>query len=258
MYDYVYITDISIKEELAQEINNCLNTTFLPIVQLLDHHPTALELKKYDWCKVIAEEHGEKTSGTRMFYDLLLNNGYIDNCYEPTMFEFVEMVRKYDTWLFKTKYNDNKPKQLNDLFYLYGKDRFIERIIYRIKTHDINFDEADLLLLELQQEKINKYIEDKQKEIIEKDILGYKAGVIFAEQYHSELGNTLAENNPHLDFIVIINPSKSVSYRGIKDNIDLGKDVAKVYGGGGHPMACGSPISEEFKKMIIDEYFDKE
>ena len=58
-----------------------------------------------------------------------------------------------------------------------------------------------------------------------------------------------------MDFIVIINPSVSVSYRTVKDNINLGKDIASVYGGGGHPKAAGSPISDDIREQIINMMF---
>ena len=47
----------------------------------------------------------------------------------------------------------------------------------------------------------------------------------------------------------------TVSYRTVKDDIDLGKDVAKVFGGGGHPKAAGSQFAEEIKFRIIENIF---
>lgn len=260
-YDKVFITDISVSEEVAQIIEwyTC------PEVKLFDHHGTALNLNRYDWAKVMEEDQiyddsGAiyKTSGTYLFFEYLREYGMfgerslgwgLDIC------AFVDTVRKYDTWEWNTVFNDVKPKQWNDLFYLYGRDRFIEMIIDKIGGSRFKFSDADIMMLEITQEKIDRYIESKQKQMIEKEILNFKVGIVFAEQYHSEVGNVLATNNPHLDFIVLINPSYSVSYRGIKDEINLGQDVAKIFGGGGHPKAAGSPISEDIKNKIIDLIF---
>ena len=88
-----------------------------------------------------------------------------------------------------------------------------------------------------------------------KNITNYNVGVVFAEQYQSELGNVLAKNHPELDFIAIIDPSSSVSYRGVKDNIDLGQ-FAKIYGGGGHPKSAGSQISENVRNRVLEIIFD--
>lgn len=258
-YDFIYITDISVNTEVSELIENEELCTFnlRDRFQLLDHHPTALELNKYEWCKVIVEEDGEKTSGTKLFYNYLsldievnFNEWINDN-----LFDFAEIVRKYDTYLWKTKYHDVHPKMWNDLLYIIGRDNFIEQIVYKIRKSTIEFSDIDLKLLLYKQLEIDKYIEEKSKTIIEKDILGYKAGVVFAESYHSELGNKLAENNPQLDFIVLINPSTSISYRSVKDNINLGKDIASVFGGGGHPLAAGSPLDKNIIDKLIDDIF---
>jgi len=175
-----------------------------------------------------------------------------DGC--SNLYSFVESVRKYDTWLWKTVYNEIEPKMWNDLLYIIGRENFIEKIIDLVTSqHGLEFTEFDLKLLEYKQKDIDKYIESKDKTIIVKEIQGYKAGIVFAEQYHSELGNKLSEMHPELDFIVIVNPSQSVSYRTIKD-IDL-SEIAKMYGGGGHPKASGSPISDEVKKYILKVLF---
>ncbi|OSA95701.1 UNVERIFIED_ORG: hypothetical protein B2H93_04585 [Clostridium botulinum] len=255
----VYITDISVNIEVAELIQNKINEIGIR-VKLLDHHSTALELNKYNWCTVDIERDGEKTSGTRMLYDELLENinqldkiGVIN---KGLLFDFVENVRKYDTWLWKEKYKDIKPKQFNDLFFILGAERFIRQVMDSLncKLYSIkNFIDENKLLLELQQEKIDKYIEKKNKEIIEYEIVGYKAGVVFAEQFQSELGNRLSELNPQYDLIVMIG-DKTISYRTVKDNVDCG-EIAKLFGGGGHPKASGSRISDKIKLGYLKGLF---
>jgi oligoribonuclease NrnB/cAMP/cGMP phosphodiesterase (DHH superfamily) len=255
-YKNIYITDISVNEEIAELIDTDYELSEKVI--LLDHHPTAEWLNKYEWCNVEVYNENGKLSGTTLLFEEfqnLFHNGNWASVELECIYNFVETVRKYDTWEWATKYNSIEPKQLNDLFYLYGRKRFINMIIDKILNYEDLFSSQDKLMLELNQEKIDRYIESKQKQLIEKDILGYKAGVIFAEQYHSEVGNTLATNNPHLDFIVLINPSYSISYRTVKD-INLGEDIAKIYGGGGHPKAAGSPISDDIRNKIIELIFN--
>ena len=72
--------------------------------------------------------------------------------------------------------------------------------------------------------------------------------------YTSELGNTLVKRHPELDFIVMIDMGeKSVSYRSVKDNIDLGKNVAAKFGGVGHPKAAGHFFGVR-NKIDIDNF----
>jgi oligoribonuclease NrnB/cAMP/cGMP phosphodiesterase (DHH superfamily) len=251
-YDKIYITDISVKEDVANIINNLKDVQ----VKLLDHHPTAQWLNEYDWATVDIERHGEKTSGTRMLYDELENLIKVTKVNKKSLFEFVEMVRKYDTWLWKEKYNDILPKQLNDLFYIYGSNRFINNMLYNLKLHSPKqFIDDNHLLLELEQEKIDRFIESMNKKIIPYNIAGYTAGIVFTDQYVSELGNRLSTMNPDYDLIVMIG-GDSISYRTTKEDIDCGQ-IAKLVGGGGHPKAAGSEISLDNQLNYIEKLFKK-
>lgn len=268
-YNKVFITDISVNNEVAKGID-IANKQFTSFT-LLDHHPTALFLNEYEWANVIVEDkviwdNEEfinkifKMSGTYLFYKYLIENKCEMKPIQVlgdfmNLNNFVEMIRRYDSWEWKTVFNDIEPKKWNDLFHILGIDKFINKIMEKIQSR-MEFDNTDDLLLELEQRKIDKYIESKNKEIVLKDILGYNAGVIFGDRYHSELGNRLCELHPELDFIVIINMSKAISYRAINDDVDLGKDIAKFYGGGGHPQSAGSPISDNIRNNVIDILFN--
>jgi oligoribonuclease NrnB/cAMP/cGMP phosphodiesterase (DHH superfamily) len=242
-----FITDISINEQVAEMIDEIhLIKEFV----LIDHHKTALWLNKYEWSWV-SEYHDEgiKSSGTTLFYQ---NISY----YKNVLFvdDFVESVRRYDTWEWKNKYNDIIPKQINDLMYILGRDIFIEDVVYQLENNlEYNVSQQNMELLNRKQKEIDDYIDSKDKTIIVKEIQGYQAGVIFAERFHSELGNKLAEKHPELDFIAIVNPSQSISYRTVK-NIDLSV-IANIYKGGGHPKASGSPVSKEMQENIINILF---
>lgn len=251
-YRCTFITDISVNEEVAELIDK---TKDLRLV-LLDHHPTAEWLNKYDWANVCVNNCFEKTSGTELLFNFLVSS---DGCVEDWNYfreihDFVKQVKRYDTWLWKEKYNDDTPKKLNDLFYILGYDKFYSSLKennFNVKflIHDYSY------LLENQQKKIDKYIEKKNKEIIGCPIRDYNVGVVFANQYQSELGNRLSELNPQYDLIAMIGEN-TVSYRTTKENINCGK-FAKLFEGGGHPKAAGSEINEEQKNKIIDLLFDK-
>jgi len=165
------------------------------------------------------------------------------------------MIRKYDTWLWKTKYQDRKPKELNDLLYIYGRKRFLDTMIDKVINGDSLFSKGDRLLLDLQQEKIDHYVENKSRSLKVIQLDGLQCGVVFAEQFQSELGNRLSELNSKLDCIIIADPSKSVSYRTTKTGIDLGQGIAKLYGGGGHPQAAGSQITDNDREKILQLLF---
>lgn len=247
-----HITDISINEELAHKIND-----FEKTYRLLDHHPTALGLNKFCWCSVQVEneETNIKTSGTEIYYHWLVDNGRLSR--SDVLDRFVELVRNYDTWRWSTLGDKGIIcKQVNDLLYLYGRDKFIDWCFTEIYEDSFPWlYESDLLVLEIKQKEIDDYIEAKNKQLFIKDLCGKVCGFVFADKYYSELGNRLCEMHPEVDFITIIDMCGKISYRTTKDNIDLGNNVAKLFGGGGHPKAAGSYFSKEVQFDVIDKIF---
>ena len=100
------------------------------------------------------------------------------------------------------------------------------------------------------------YIDLKEKQMIKCFIKPYNVGVVFAENYRSLLGNELSKRHPELDLVIIINLSRSISYRTIKDDVDLSK-FAYIYGGKGHQKASGSPLPSGLKELIIKTIYNK-
>ena len=252
---YIYITDIRVNEEVAELLDKRGG------VVLLDHHPIALGLNKYPWCKVMVEDlNGVKTSGTKMFYHWLGMNGCFDEELETNeaLSRFAELVRNYDTWRWSELGEDGVIcKQINDLMYLYGRDKFITWCISEI--HDEVFPRlysADELLLNTKQKEIDEYVEEKNEQLFTSPMCGRVCGFVFAEKYVSELGNRLCKMHPEIDYVAMIDMgSKTVSYRTVKDDIDLGKDVAQLFGGGGHPKAAGSEFSVDVQFKTIEKIF---
>lgn len=265
-YDSIFITDISVSDWVANMID-CLDKAERK-VRLFDHHATALGLNKCEWCTVteyLSASHSIKTSGTELFYLYLRNS--LSLMYGQTsqnkISRFVSIVRDYDTWRWKELGEDGLvSKQMNDLFHIYGRDKFIELAMKRIMFstsplhQDEWFSETDTLLLEQKQKDIDIYVEQKEKQItVKTDQWGNTYGVIFAERYFSELGNRLCEIHPELAYIAMIDISRgTVSYRTIRDDINLGTDIAHNYGGGGHPKAAGSTFDISWAMDIVSDW----
>lgn len=253
----IYITDIRVNEETAELLNTRGN------VQLLDHHPTALGLNKYDWCDVVIEDFkGIKTSGTMLFYHWLGMNGCLSEELEnnKALERFAELVRDYDTWRWSELGDEGVIcKQVNDLLYLYGRDDFIHWCISEI--HDEVFPRLytkDEVVLKIKQDEIDRYIEEKNKTMFTSPMCGKVCGFVFADRFVSELGNRLCKMHPEIDFVAMIDiDGCTVSYRTVKEDIDLGKDVASLFGGGGHPKAAGSEFSQSIKLKVIEKIFVK-
>lgn len=249
---FLFITDLSPSEENEKKLDEHYKK--YKNVQLIDHHKTAIHLNEYEWGSVLVEsENGELTSATSLFYHFLIGNDLL----QPTeaLDEFVELVRQYDTWEWEA--NDNqKAHLLNSLFFLVSIDEFEETMIERLSNHEsFDFDEFEKKLLNMEEDKIERYIRRKKREIVQLKIDKHYAGIVYGESYHSELGNELGKEHPHLDYIAILNMgSKKISFRTIHDHVDV-SEIATQYGGGGHQKAAGCNLTENaYKKYVVTSF----
>ncbi|PHV70826.1 oligoribonuclease [Sporanaerobium hydrogeniformans] len=260
-----YITDISMNEEVATKIStlvsprNEISASIQNHFQLLDHHTTATFLNATSWAKVqLQTEDDTLCCGTSLFYDYLKwqEPQALALLNKPLIIEFVEKIRRYDTWDW-TRLEDLEAKQLNDLYYLLGKERFMAYWLERLSKGQgtFDYDATHKLILEMRQNEIDKYIEARNEDLTIQRILSYEAGIVFADRFQSELGNKLAELHPELDFIAMININGGVSCRTNKDTIHLGEEVAKVFGGGGHAKAAGLPVTDTIRQLVVEAIF---
>ena len=252
---FLFITDLSVNEKNEQSLKEFFDNGGK--VQLIDHHKTALHYNDYQWGHVVVEdEEGKLTSATSLFYEYLISHQLI----EPTdpITEFVELVRQYDTWEWE-KNENQEAQRLNALFFLVSIDDFEEKMISRLQTSDhFHFDEFEKRILDMEEDKIDRYIRRKRRELVQVQIDGLYAGVVYAESYHSELGNELGKEYPHLDYIAILNiGGKRMGFRTIHDHVDVSA-VAGQYGGGGHAKASGCSLTEEAYMKFVTETFHLE
>lgn len=212
----IIITDISVNDRTAERLE--MYTMKGGIVLLLDHHATAEELNRYDWAFVDVE-----ASGTLLTYSFLaLPDRYRD---------FALMVDDYDRWI----HDDPSSKKLNQLFFMLGFDRFIERFYH---NPSVEFIGAEQLLLELDDESKERYINRVEKGItVFSGIHNERIGVGFADRYTSEAAHEIM-NRMNLRAIALIDVnSGKVSMRS-RGDYDVSA-LAKIHQGGGHKNAAG-------------------
>jgi len=251
----LFITDLAVNEANEQGLDAFAKAGGK--VKLIDHHKTSLHFNRYAWGMVQVEyENGKLASATSLFYEYLLQNGLLKPT--PTLDAFVELVRQYDTWEWERN-NQQQAKRLNDLFHLMSIEEFEEKMVARLQhAETFAFDDFEEKLLDIEEEKIERYVRRKKRELIPTVIHDLYAGIVHAESYHSELGNELGKEYPHLDYIAILNMgSKRISFRTIHDHVDV-SDIAGRYGGGGHAKAAGASMTEEAYRQYVAEVFPME
>lgn len=250
-YDYIFITDLNISEELAIEIEK--NDKLKEKIKIFDHHQSSMEMNKFSFIKVVVEENGYYECGTTLYLKFLKEFTRNKILNKKSIKYFTELVRQIDTYHFIDK---KSAMEIDDLYSIYGRERFIEIYTkYLRKNNNFKFSKIEKKLLEIENIKKEDYIEKKLEHVIKTNIKDIKVGIIFAEKYRSLIGNRLAEENDDIDIAIIINIDKSVSYRAIKEDVDV-TSLASIYGGGGHKHAAGSSLKEDLKEKIIDLIFE--
>ncbi len=242
LYENIYIVDLTVPSTFYDKINN---SKYKEKFKIFDHHTTHLFANKYSNVVIDPTE-----CGTTLFYKYLKEKYKLN---KKIIKQYVEHVKNLDIWLWQEK-NDLIAKSLGDLFTIYGKDKYIEEMYLRLKKQKVfKLNKDEIKILKLEQDRIDRYIDKKNKDMFVIDYKNYKAGLVFGEKYRSEVGNALANMHPELDFIIIVNLSGGISLRTNKD-VDLSK-IAQELGGGGHKKASGIPLPKEEKIKLIKNIF---
>jgi uncharacterized protein len=259
-YDKIIMTDLSIKEETAEYIDPIIKENKINFF-IIDHHQTAEKINKYEWTWIAYKSHtGIKNSGTKMVYDYF--SEFIPKEYSVFLFNFVKYVTDYDTY----KWKDDKnliPRYINDIYKFYGKDLFLEHIekAYQAKDYKMILGENEMRIVNILNDRFDKFYKDKMKSLKRVKFHDYNIGIVFAEDHISELGNAICDNNLDLDFVAMINLNhQCVYFRGIRNDIHLGFDVAeKYFGGGGQDKTAGAPIKNiEVIEQCMSSIFNNE
>lgn len=254
-YSHIFITDISVNEEVAEIID----TEYRGKVSLLDHHSNLDYLNKYEWAIVEPGVEGAqgRESGTSLFYNYLL-----EKCkFKPNeaMINFVEKVRSYDTWDWSNFTNDEEAKQLNDYFGKIGFYDFIQEYSEKLLNNDIElFSETAKKINKYTQKNIDMVVNSKNKSMVVKELEGYKIGFVFIEIYHSEVGNRLLKLNPQLDAVILVDlGNKKISLRSTDNSkFDCSLISKKWFGGGGRKNTGGAVITNEIMNKIQNIAFN--
>ncbi|WP_026694312.1 DHH family phosphoesterase [Peribacillus kribbensis] len=249
------ITDLSVSEKNEEAVEEFFRNGGQ--VTLIDHHVTAIHLNQYEWGFVAVEdEEGRPASATSLFYQYLMTHEFLTG--SRAIDEFVELVRQYDTWEWERLANQDA-KRLNDLFFMLSFEEFEEKMTRRLlENEQFGFDELETKLLDIEENKIERYIRRKKREVYQTFIEGDCAGIVHAESYHSELGNELMKEFNHLDYIAIVMVGgKRISLRTSHDDIDVSK-IAGRYQGGGHQKASGCNLTQEGFRTFVEHTFQLE
>lgn len=229
-------------------------------VNVFDHHQTATWVKDVIPTAVI--DPAGYHSGTSLLHEYLLTQPNAKMVKSKVVSEFVNNVRAWDTWEWKAT-NNLDAKRLVTLFWMLGYNYFLALYLKRFSDLE-NRDKFPVILdshqlfidarLANQQDVIDTVTPDK---VYTTDIDGHKAAVVFTGFgfNFSDGSNQFLTKYTDYDIMVNINMAmKTISYRTIKDDIDLSA-LASRLGGGGHLKAAGSPVNPKCIERVIEDIF---
>ena len=255
-YDIVYITDLSLKKEIADKVYN--DDKLKDKLYIFDHHETALAsgLNEYNNTNVHVELNGIKTCGTELYYIYLKDNGYLED--STAISEFVEKVRREDNWEWE-KYNDILAHDLAILFNAIGINRFVDSMVALLKDKKDSFELNENLSNEVnnKKEKIKLAIESSKRFVRKELIDGIKTLIVFITyEYRNDVADYFKKNND-IDYDVVAMialDNDQISIRSLKSN-NYARILAEKYGGGGHDTAAAIPLDYNNKSKIVDTLF---
>ena len=257
-YDSIYITDLSPRKDLIEEIlkDEELNGK----VFLFDHHETAFNNGYNDLENVLVRVQDEKgkSCATQIFYEFLVNSKHIES--KRKLEDFVELVRREDIYEWK-KYNDQKAHDLAILFNEIGIEKYIEQMANKLKENQdepFEYSEDELLSIENKKKVTLSNVQNFVSKLKVIEVDSFKVGVCFIiYEYRNEVAEYLMIDNEYdLDCVAMFAfENNQISLRSIKDN-NSARIVAEKYGGGGHDKAAAMPITNEIREKIINAVFD--
>lgn len=267
-YSTTYITDISVNKEVADMMyaihSREITDPNFGAFYIIDHHSTAIFLDEYETMAYINADGVE--SGTSMVADYLWE-GQVPQEYR----EFFNHIREYDTWIWKRTGND-QAGDLNMLFGILGGIKFSEYFINKLENRKPIFNNNDKILLVAKKNEIESYCRKKFNQRIIKNIdsavakrVGIEAdksasfgnvAIVYADNFINDVAEYVYLNDLSVSFVTVVDVGgKTVSLRcPERTDIHMG-NLAKIYGGGGHPKAAGYPLGDDKFNKITNRSF---
>lgn len=253
----IFIVDLCPNKDTCQMIDDFINLSNIDIV-VYDHHINECS-NKYYWYECLLEnEIGFKECGTTLFFkNEVLGSLKLFTYKKHKFLNFIENIRLYDTWEWKTK-NTFLPNQLNTILYMIGEDEFIK---YYSNIENPLMPEKFKFMIEMKEREKEEYINEKMlnakiKEFNYIDEFGLvnddrpeiaKYAVVLSDykMFSNELMDRILSEF-QVVFVMGVYDG-GVSLRTTEnETVDVG-EIARLYGGGGRKCTAGFKDKEWYK-----------
>ncbi len=207
----------------------------------------------------------DRECGTKLFSKYVHNHLCDINSINPVQYrilnEFVEHVNNHDCWIWKDR--DPYAERLNAYFTATSNSTFVFTVASIIATAKENqtfesalnsCSNAKFVIQERERDVKNTCIKMLNSCRISK-FYEYNIATVICDRYTSAVGNYICEQRPDIDFCMILNPMENyISFRGIKDDINLARFSNRIFGGNGHKLAAAAKVKKEAMLEMIREH----
>lgn len=257
----VYIMDMTPDSDYTfQQLNNNFANHWL----VFDHHESEEALRsKYAANSVTAANPRVAPSATSLVWDWLKQQPHfaeLDSKRQQELAYLVELIRAYDTWDWQNDPDMSAEERtaadnLDQLFWFYPLQDSASFVTEVFAAGWQKYQQDNQLLIHTLNERRAKYLKSHLKDMLKTTIAGHHFGVVYADDYKSEIAHELLEQNPDVDAALVVSPV-SVSLRS-NGKLDVAKFAEKYFNGGGHADAAGGRLGTNLirvgEQAVIDD-----
>ncbi len=209
-------------------------------VLLFDHHEAHDAFGEMDWAQY------EEESGTQQFFKYFAVRGYYEVGKYAT---FAALVNDYDCGIKK----DYDSDRLNHLFFILGREGFVKRCLETPCPH--KFSDVESLLISNYVASMERYINDKLSQMLVRQIHDAKVGVMFAEQFQTEIGYAARKAAIDVDCVLMLDVGRrKASLRSVREGFSVGQYARGFHDGGGRAATAGFQLTEREIDAILNSF----
>ena len=257
----VYIMDMTPDSDYTfQQLNDNFANHWL----VFDHHESEeAQRNKYAANSITPANPDVNPSAASLVWDWLQTQPHFTDLSEQRRHDLaylVELIRAYDTWDWQNDPDMAETERraaddLDQLFWFYplqDSASFVEGVL---AAGWEQYRQNNQLLIHTLNERRAKYLKSHLKDMLKTKIAGHQFGVVYADDYKSEIAHELLEQNPDVDAALVVSPV-SVSLRS-NGKLDVAKFAEQYFNGGGHADAAGGRLTVNPVKIgeqaVIDD-----
>jgi len=249
---------------------------------IFDHHKTnpyiGIESKDDIVISIDIEEGSDAVSAAMVMCRYYLNNFMItknDVIGSLAVHELISDVSRYDTWLWMTEFDGGSEDAVTNCLKYVTCDDLVSGIINRLmhvtpaevrgyKKYEwyMSYIPEDYQVFhEITKKEFNKYISFIKKNVKVSASGEYLYGIILCDNTNINMSLVTDYVNRQIcpdlfDYIILLYPStRTLSFRTIKDTVDVARIASRCYGGGGHTKAAGARVDIPTFTSFLTEYW---